>query len=313
LFYLLLGSFGNMKSVAVIGGGVAGVACASALARSGLRVTVFENGRGFGGRLSTRHDRETGVSFDHGAPKLDCTTDQFRQWLESQEKEGRVARWNGNFATVEVSMEEKKCSVRKIEDETPKFVGTPSMSTVVKSLSSELPLDGRFGVSVKTLKKEGKGWVLKGLEKDKEFSSEVFDTCILAVHASRTADILQGSAVHDEFAKVAGEVDSIPSYAMMASFEKPLPCPSVFDHAVVKGSNVIYSITHDSAKPGRSTESDIWVAHATPAFARQHFDEDRNVVAKMMKDEFVRIMHMICEKDIPVSISLPLPPSILHA
>jgi predicted NAD/FAD-dependent oxidoreductase len=40
--------------VAVIGAGIAGLACAREIARADARVTVFEKSRGLGGRLGTR-------------------------------------------------------------------------------------------------------------------------------------------------------------------------------------------------------------------------------------------------------------------
>ena len=56
------GSFGH---VAVIGAGIAGLACAATLARAGIGVTLFEKSRRPGGRVATR--RVEGLSFNHGA------------------------------------------------------------------------------------------------------------------------------------------------------------------------------------------------------------------------------------------------------
>lgn len=55
--------------VAVVGGGLAGLACAGALRDAGFGVTVFDKGRGVGGRTSIRHDGDW--RFDHGAPRLE--------------------------------------------------------------------------------------------------------------------------------------------------------------------------------------------------------------------------------------------------
>ena len=51
--------------IAVIGAGIAGLACARELARADAKVTVFEKSRGLGGRLGTR--RQGNFAFDHGA------------------------------------------------------------------------------------------------------------------------------------------------------------------------------------------------------------------------------------------------------
>ena len=54
--------------IAVVGGGVSGCCAAAALAeklRGSARVTLFESGRGAGGRASTRR-LESGNRVDHG-------------------------------------------------------------------------------------------------------------------------------------------------------------------------------------------------------------------------------------------------------
>ena len=56
-------------AVAVIGTGLAGLACAGVLREGGRDVVLFDKSRGFGGRMATR--RREGVAFDHGLPAFD--------------------------------------------------------------------------------------------------------------------------------------------------------------------------------------------------------------------------------------------------
>jgi hypothetical protein len=51
--------------IAVVGAGVAGLACASRLAEHGLQVQVYDEGRQPGGRVARRH--RMGLVFEHGA------------------------------------------------------------------------------------------------------------------------------------------------------------------------------------------------------------------------------------------------------
>jgi predicted NAD/FAD-dependent oxidoreductase len=44
----------SSRSVAVVGGGIAGLAAARALQQAGVRATVFDKGRSAGGRAATR-------------------------------------------------------------------------------------------------------------------------------------------------------------------------------------------------------------------------------------------------------------------
>jgi len=53
------------RRVAIVGGGLAGMACAAALAESGLIVDLFEAKRKLGGRASSYEDRSTGERIDH--------------------------------------------------------------------------------------------------------------------------------------------------------------------------------------------------------------------------------------------------------
>ena len=66
--------------VAVIGAGIAGLACARELARADARVTVFERSRGLGGRLGTR--RQGNLAFDHGAQYITSRSHSFVKYAE---------------------------------------------------------------------------------------------------------------------------------------------------------------------------------------------------------------------------------------
>ena len=52
--------------VAIIGGGLAGISCALALADSGLRIAVFERGRALGGRAGSFTEPTSGTTIDIG-------------------------------------------------------------------------------------------------------------------------------------------------------------------------------------------------------------------------------------------------------
>ncbi len=55
----------NVPSVAVVGGGLAGLASACALSESGLRVTLFERRAYLGGRASSYEHPGTGEIIDN--------------------------------------------------------------------------------------------------------------------------------------------------------------------------------------------------------------------------------------------------------
>jgi renalase len=60
-------------TIAIIGSGVCGAICAHELSKRGHRVSVFDKGRGPGGRVSTRRT-DTGHRFEHGGARIDVTS-----------------------------------------------------------------------------------------------------------------------------------------------------------------------------------------------------------------------------------------------
>ncbi|XP_021905768.1 uncharacterized protein LOC110820568 isoform X2 [Carica papaya] len=91
---------------------VSGAVCASALAKNGVSVSVFELGRGPGGRMSQRREN-TGdgneLLFDHGAPFFTVANPDVLALVHEWESRGLVAPWKENFATFD-------CTTKKFVD-----------------------------------------------------------------------------------------------------------------------------------------------------------------------------------------------------
>lgn len=112
------------RRVVIVGGGLAGLAAASALASRGMMVTVLESRPRLGGRASSIVDRETGETIDncqHVA--MGCCT-SFRHFCE-----------------------ETGCSdLFETQDELY-FVGPPGQAKVVRFAASSLPAPLHLGAS----------------------------------------------------------------------------------------------------------------------------------------------------------------------
>ena len=87
------------KSVAIIGGGVAGIAAATALAERGFQVQIFEKRPLLGGRASSFVDASTGLRLDecqHGTMRCCTNLEQMLTTLGVQDQI-RVFRPAGIF------------------------------------------------------------------------------------------------------------------------------------------------------------------------------------------------------------------------
>lgn len=90
------------SGAAVVGGGISGVACASALAAAGVEVRLRERGRRLSGRMSSRTLRDTGTSFDGrvvdiGASYFTVSDPAFASMVQSLEAGGIVRPWTDAF------------------------------------------------------------------------------------------------------------------------------------------------------------------------------------------------------------------------
>ena len=81
--------------VAIVGAGIAGLACAAALRAAGHEPVLFDKARGAGGRMSTRRiDTAQGtIAVDHGATHFTVRSAGFSALVGQWEAAGLAARW----------------------------------------------------------------------------------------------------------------------------------------------------------------------------------------------------------------------------
>lgn len=132
--------------MAVVGAGIAGSACTWRLlagrgALNKCSVTVFEMGRGAGGRAGTRHVRNwrglPDLHVNHGAPMFHVPTadERTKPLVAALLASGHLAEWEGTFGRVDASTgEQSPCEgsrgESRVEGSFLRYKGTPEMSAV---------------------------------------------------------------------------------------------------------------------------------------------------------------------------------------
>src|SRR5262245_30449982 len=86
-------------SIAVIGGGMAGLSCARALTDHRFTVKVFDEGREPGGRIATRWI--AGYQFDDGAQYFTARDPRFQREVDAWLACGVAAEWTGRVCILE--------------------------------------------------------------------------------------------------------------------------------------------------------------------------------------------------------------------
>jgi predicted NAD/FAD-dependent oxidoreductase len=250
--------------IAVIGAGIAGLACARELARADAKVTVFEKSRGLGGRLGTR--RQGNLAFDHGAQFITARSRPFVKYAEIAARAGVLQRWSPRI------LEDDRLWEAPVEDW---YVGQPGMSALVRPMSRNVVLQS--GVGVHEIIQSQRGWEL---QTDAGRQNHIFDAIAVAVPAPQALSLLgsQGRTFQH-----LHEVRMAPCWAGMFAFDQPLDVGADV-RRWTQGS--LTWAACDSSKPNRPPGLHCWVVHASVPWSRQHLEADATEVAQLLLHEF---------------------------
>lgn len=252
------------QRAAVIGAGLAGLACARVLQRAGCHVEIFEQDSVVGGRMGTM--RLGLVTYDHGAQYVTAHGTQFQSYIQEITARGFAARWVPRFAG---------------EQATSWYVGMPGMSSIVRPLTASAHIHA--GHQAHAIERTDKGWIVWFEDGG---SSGPFAAVAVAVPAPQ-AQLLLG-----QVETVAAPLDKVRMAAcwslMVRLDERTLPEPDVYSDL----SNAIRWIARNSTKPGRNVRGETVVVHASAGWTRETEDADPEVVAKELWAEVSHLMSL---------------------
>ena len=248
----------NSLSVAVVGAGLAGLACALRLGEAGVHARVFEAQRAPGGRLATR--RFAVASFDHGAQYVTATDERFRQQLDRAAAAGAAGRWHPAWPG------------RDRRDDL--WVGLPAMNSLPRFLAEDL--DVEYGARIARLERNRRGWTLLD---DRGAAHTDFTAVAIALPAPAAAALAGGRT---PLAARVRAVPMAPCWAALVAFDASLPG---MPDAGFAGDAMLRWYARNGSKPGRDAR-DSWVLHASPDWSRVEFDQPAQNVQRALLDRF---------------------------
>ena len=259
--------------IAVVGAGIAGLACARRLHEAGARTAVFEGDAVPGGRAATLIDSVG--PYDHGAQYFTAGDPRFVAALARWQAEGIVQRWRGRIVAIDRrSIEDKTAGVERM-------VAVPGMRRLGVHLAQGL--DVRYGASVARVRRGPAGWHLDGSGVADDGSGP-FDAVLVAVPSEPAAVLLAGLTALVEQART---VNWDPCWAVTMALAQR--SGAGFDGAFINDDPILGWAALDSAKPRRGQVEGVaerWVLHARPDWSRRYADMDEQEVVRWLVRAF---------------------------
>lgn len=242
---------GRPKRVAVVGAGIAGLACAQKLVNAGVEVSVFDKGRHVGGRMATR--QQAGRQLDHGAQFFTARGGAFRQAVRSWLSVGVIAEWTPKAG--ELSAKTRYVG-RGMNRALPEFLARNldiSLETEVAPLRGGGELLSRSGETL------GR-----------------FDHIVVTAPTAQAARLVAPLGLDVLLTRGS----HAPCWAVLVELVSR-PCE---EDVLLKGGPLGW-MACDSSKPGRPP-GETWVLHASPQWSRAHLELDRDAVAERLVRAF---------------------------
>lgn len=273
------------KHLAVIGAGMAGIACARTLVQAGHTVQLFEKSRGVGGRMATRGSQFG--SFDHGAQYFTQRDPRFTQALATVP--GLCKPWSAN--TVRVLDAQGRVAAAGLPPRDSHWVPVPGMNALarqwVQPLQAELSLQTRI-TRLERDALNARRWQLRSEGPDggqQVFSG--FHGVLLAMPSPQTCALLQGSGLATGWVKRLEQVQVAPCWTLMLAFPQAMqPGMSALGpqwNAARSTHHRIAWLARESSKPGREP-IERWTVQASAAWSQEHLEDDtQRVQGKLLK------------------------------
>lgn len=231
--------------IIVLGAGLSGLTAARQLATTGHDVSVFDKGRGVGGRLATR--RAGNAVFDHGAQFFTVRSSEFHAQVDSWLASGVVREWCRGFDA---------------DDGHPRYVGATGMTALAKDLAAGL--DVRTNTLVFSLTKEDSGWVVT----TDDGVAHSADAVVLTAPLPQSFSLLFSAGV--EMPEDLRTIDYDRTLGLLVTVI-PGDAHTVPAPGGIQNADGVFSFIGNNSAKGISTATAL-TFHAHPEWSREHFE-----------------------------------------
>jgi predicted NAD/FAD-dependent oxidoreductase len=269
--------------IAIIGAGLAGLTCATAL--KGLAsVQVFEESVFVGGRISRFQFGEN--RFDHGEQYFTISNPLFLNIVEAWKRVGLVRDYEGWIVELE------KGQISNMSDHAQRYTGYPTMQAIAHNLAQNS--DVKLSTSITEVEKQDNGqWRLF----DGRGSYQgLFDIVIIATAAQQVSALAKAvPSIRD----LSNQIDMTVCWSAMFDFGESLGLP--FDAAFVRDSPLSW-ISRYQGDDDNQTQTESWVMHCSPEWSLQYAASFRGRVMHALLDAFFEAVDINSQKPLSSNV-----------
>ena len=272
------------RSVAIIGAGIAGLACGQVLACGGVSVTLFDKARGPGGRMSSK--RRPDAALDLGAQAFSVRDAEFQHAVDEWLAAGCIAAWP--TCTYQASSRGWQAH----NDEQTRYTGAPRMSALTRYLAGTLTVQPHTqmhnGTPIVALEPSPKGWLLLAGDKTRHGP---YDQIVISAPPPQAHALIQPWS--DTLAAACASREQRACWAGWAIFDGPLPTlPGVTpDWQMARLVHPIVNIvSRNQTKPGRETQPESVSLIAQLDWSEAQLEQPAEWVAEQLLTAFKRML-----------------------
>ena len=261
--------------VAVVGGGISGMACARALRAGGVPVRVLDRGRRVGGRMALRRERIGDVEHvvDIGASYFTVSDPAFAAVVDDWRSRGLAREWTDTFAVLHAAGTPAEPAAGPM-----RWAGPRGLRSLVEDLAASVQVVS--ACEVEQVDADGAGLTVDG---------ELAAAVVLAMPQPQAADLLS-EPVTDRLGLEPG-LEWEATLTVWAGWPQrwwASPLQGVdLEGAFVHGSTVLDRIMDDGRR--RGDDAPVLVVHSTPEYAARWLDDPDGGIAGVL-EELLRLL-----------------------
>jgi len=266
----------KVENIAIIGTGMAGIACAKALLATGNKVSLFDKSARPGGRMSTRTFEYW--SADHGAQYFTAKSESFKSVTNSWLTQDFIKPWLGKIVAY------KNNQIVNVDNTVQRYVGVPAMNALAKHLVADMKVC--FSQTICKIERVKDSWIL--FSKEQGQIQDSFDLIIMAIPPKQAADLIPKRITNLQ--EVCSRAKMLPCWTLIAYQDSKIVLP--FDGAFME-ENPFSWIARNNSKPARSND-ESWTAQAHPEWSSKYINYTNQEVEPLLVSAFEKITGQSC-------------------